>query len=505
VVQSAQDAIIVTDGTGTIISWNRAACTIFGYEEQEVIGRSLCLLMPERYREAHLMGLRRFLATGESYIMGRTAEFPGLRKDGREFPAEISLATWTTENGRYFSGILRDISERKQVEAFISRKEERLQHSQKMEVIGRFAAEVAHDFNHLLFIIMGSTQLLLKQLAPEDPSVKKLNEIGKAAERGQVLTQRLLNYSHTQPPRRQGVSLNTIVAEMTPLLERLVGKDIRIVANLAPGLGQVEADAGQIEQVLMNLAINARDAMTQGGVLTFHTANVEFGPGLVNERGKAVKPGSYARLAVSDTGIGMPPEVEAQCFAPFFTTKATGQGTGLGLSIVHGIIQRSGGMIDVQSLPGKGTTFLIDLPLVGSAGVQEPPVSAAKPARQGAKTVLVVDDSVDARMLTKEILEQDGYTVLEASSGEAALALAAEHPEPIDLLITDLMMPEMNGRELALRLTNQRPGMKVLYISAWDEHVAATYGVAGPGVVFLQKPFTPDTLSSKVQALLQVS
>jgi CheY-like chemotaxis protein len=342
-------------------------------------------------------------------------------------------------------------------------------------------------------------------MTPEDPSVKKLHEIGKAAERGQALTQRLLNYSRTQPLRRQGVSLNAIVAEMTPLLERLVGKDIRIVANLSTGLAQVEADAGQIEQVLMNLAINARDAMPQGGVLTFQTANVEFGQGFVNERGKAVRPGSYARLTVSDTGIGMSPEVEAQCFAPFFTTKETGQGTGLGLSIVHSIIQRSGGMIDVQSLPGRGTTFLIDLPLVDSAGTQEPPVPVAKPVRQGVKIVLVVDDSVDARMITQEILQQDGYTVLEASSGEAALALAAEHPEPIDLLITDLMMPGMNGRELALRLTSQRPGMKVLYISAWDEQVAASYGVVGPEVVFLQKPFTPDTLSSKVLALLQAS
>jgi len=498
VIQSAQDAIIVADGQGTILSWNRAARAIFGYEDQEAFGRSLCLLMPERYREAHLMGLRRFLATGESYIMGQTVEFPGLRKDGAEFPAEISLATWDTEDGRYFSGILRDISERKQVEAFISRKEERLQHSQKMDVLGRFAAEVAHDFNHLLFVIMGSAQLILKQMAPENPSVNKLTEIQKAVERGQALTQRLLNYSHSQPTQRRRVSLNAVIVELTPLLERLVGKNIHIVTNLFAGLGDVEADARQIEQVLMNLVINARDAMPHGGTLTLQTTSVE---GAVGEREKAAKPGSYARLAVSDTGIGMAPEVQARCFTPFFTTKEAGQGTGLGLSIVQSIVQQSGGVVGVQSRRGEGTTFLIDLPLIDSASAKE--ISAPKPARQGPRTVLVVDDSLDSRALTKTFLRQDGYTVLEAPSGEAALTLAANHPEPIDLLVTDIMMPEMNGRELALRLISQRPDMKVLYTSALGEQAMATYGVAGPEMIFLQKPFLPEALSAKVQLLLQ--
>lgn len=502
VVQSAPDAIILIDNRGTVVSWNKAAQAVFGYTEQEAVGEPLTLFMPERYREAHLRGVQRLLSTGESYLIGHTIEFEGRRKDGTEFPFELSLSSWTTDSGTYFSGILRDISERKRVDEWIVRKEEQLHQVQKMEAIGRLASEVAHDVNHLLFIILGSSELLRRRLAPKDPSVKKLDEIGKAVERGRALTQRLLSFGREKPQQPTPLNLNTIITDLAPMLERLVGKGITLVTRLAASLNLLLADTGQQEQVLMNLVTNARDAMPQGGAVTIETANVDGREALAGGSDEGRLAGPCVMLAVSDTGVGMDPQVQAHCFDHFFTTKAPDQGTGLGLATVHSIVRQNGGVITVQSEPGRGTTFRLYFPQVESLPSVDEPAVVSKPVPRGTETILVVDDDREARVLMQEWLQQQGYRVLEVADGETALLLAAQQPEPIHLLVTDVMMPAMNGKELARRLAALRAGLKVLYVSGCSEEVLASYGVTRPGDEWLPKPFTIEGFAAKVREIL---
>ncbi len=502
VVQSAPDAVILIDSRGTVVSWNKAAQAIFGYTEREAVGEPLTLFMPERYREAHLRGLQRFLSTGESYLLGHAVEFEGLRKDGTEFPFELSITSWSTDRGLYFSGILRDISERKRVDEWVAQKEERLHQAQKMEAIGRLASEVAHDFNHLLFIILGSSELLRRRLAPEDPSVKKLEEISKAVDRGRVMTQRLLSFGRKQPQQPVPLNLNSIVADLAPMLERLLGRGITLVTRLSASLAPVLADTSQLEQVLMNLVTNARDAMPRGGVVTIETATVD-GRDVPADGPEGSGPtGPCAVLAVSDTGVGMEPEVQAHCFDYFFTTKAPDQGTGLGLAMVRSIVQQNGGLVTVRSQPGQGTTFRLYFPQAGRSPATDEPAGPPKAVPRGTETILVVDDDCDARLLMQEWLQQQGYRVLEVADGETALLLAAQQPDPIHLLVTDMAMPAMNGKELARRLSDLRAGLKVLYVSGCSEEVLASYGVTRPGDEWLAKPFTIESLAAKVREVL---
>jgi PAS domain S-box-containing protein len=497
VVETAHEAIILTDAGGHIVSWNKAAQHTFGYDPAEIQGQSLKILVPERFRE--MWGLEWFHAQGGSELIGSTVEFQGLRKDGTEFPCELSLATWTTEDGPFFSAIIRDISERKRMEEWVYRKEEQLRQAQKMEAIGRLASQVAHDFNHVLFVIMSCSQLLLRRSAPDDPAKTKLEEIQKAADRGQTLTQQLLNYGRKQPRKPGKVSPNSIITDLIPMLERLVGKPITIRAELAPALGMVVADTSQLEQVIVNLATNARDAMRKGGTLTIQTRIV--GPeeaGLSENVSGAV---SAVLIAVSDNGSGMDAETKAHCLEPFFTTKSVGQGTGLGLATVADIVQQSGGRIDIDSEPGRGTTVRLYLPHVESPAAAAP---IARPSNPGmARTILVVDDDGHARRAMFEILQHHGYHVLEGTSGTHALALAAQHPDAIDLLLTDVVMPEMNGRDLAARLKEIRPGLKVIFVSGYSPDLISNYGVLNSGSLLLQKPFTPEALASKVRSVIE--
>ena len=663
VVQSAADAIVVADGDGLILTWNPAAERIFGYAEDEVRGRPLTILMPERYREAHCRGIERMRATGESRLIGTTMEAHGLRKDGREFPLECSLAMWTIGEKSFFSGILRDVTERKRGErrlaaqyavtralaeshsleeagqpilqavcqslewdlgalwkvdrranvlrcvdiwhgsstgldefkALTSRStfpsgvglpgrvwasgepawifdvirdgnfprlsiaqreevhgafgfpirqgdrvlgvleffshevrqpdevllqmmddlglkvgqffertqlEEQLQHSQKMDAVGRLAGGVAHDFNNLLTVINGCSALLLRRLDAADVLRRYPLEIQRASERAASLTQQLLAFSRRQMLEPKVLNLNENVSAMDSMLRRLIGEHIDLVTILGADLGRVKADSSQMEQVIMNLAVNARDAMPEGGKLTIETANVELDEAYAS-RHMTVEPGAYVLLAISDTGHGMDEETQVRLFEPFFTTKEKGKGTGLGLSTVYGIIKQSGGMIWVYSELGRGTTFKIYLPRVVDV-LEEPSLVSVSGAESagGTETILLVEDEESVRALACEALEEAGFHVLEARHGAEALVVSHRHQGPIHLMLTDVVMPEMSGRVLADRLAPQRPSLKVLYMSGYTDNAIIHQGVLDPGTAFLHKPFSPDALVRKVREVL---
>ncbi len=378
--------------------------------------------------------------------------------------------------------------------------EQQFRQAQKMEAVGRLAGGVAHDFNNLLTVIQGYGDLLLA--AEADPRKRaRLEQMAKAAGRAVALTRQLLAFSRQQVLDLRVLDLNAGIADVSSMLRRLIGEDIELATVLAPDLGHVKADAGQIEQVLMNLAVNARDAMPDGGQLTIETANVVLDQGYAGRHGAAVRPGPYVMLAVSDTGIGMDAATKEKIFEPFFTTKEKGKGTGLGLAMVYGFIKQCGGNIWLYSEPGSGTCFKIYLPRVDAAVAE---TAAASPAERvsGTETVLLVEDEENVREFAREALSESGYRLLEAGDGAQALALLAAAPGSIHLVITDLVLPGMSGRELAERARAAHPAMRLMFISGYTDDAALRRGIAGGGALFLQKPFrAPDLLAKIRQAL----
>ncbi|WP_447975046.1 ATP-binding protein [Nitrospira sp. Kam-Ns4a] len=421
-------------------------------------------------------------------------EYRMLTADGRVVWVR-DLATVIVERGRpvKLCGVLLMINERKELEA-------QLLQAQKMEAVGKLAGGVAHDFNNLLTIINGYSHLLLSRLAVNDPLRPDVEEIKQAGDRAAALTQQLLAFSRRQVLIPSVLDLNAVVSGMSSMVQRLLGEDIDLSTALAPALGHVRADRSQLEQVIMNLAVNARDAMPQGGKLTIETANVDIDDSF--RHGQVVAPGRYVLLAVSDTGQGMDEETKARVFEPFFTTKGLGKGTGLGLSTVYGIVRQSGGYIFVYSEPGKGSTFKIYLPRVDEAVEPEPAALADPGLPRGNETILLVEDEPGVRMLVRDTLELQGYTVLEARHGIEALVLSSRHPGPVHLLLTDVVMPQMSGREVAAQLLAARPDVKVLYMSGYAENSVVHHGILDPGTAFLQKPFTPDVLVRRVREVL---
>jgi PAS domain S-box-containing protein len=380
-------------------------------------------------------------------------------------------------------------------------KEEQLRQSQKMEAVGQLAGGIAHDFNNLLTAITGYSELTLRRLQPEDPLYRNIEEVKKAGERAASLTRQLLAFSRKQVLQPKVLGLNSIISEVEKMLCRLIGEDIDLRTVLEPQLGRIKADPGQIEQVLLNLAVNARDAMPHGGKLTIETENVYLDEGYAGQH-IAVNPGHYVMLAVSDNGTGIDERTRARIFEPFFTTKEAGKGTGLGLSTVYGIVKQSGGNIWVYSEVGRGTSFKVYLPRVDE-GAQEYKRSAEpKDALQGTEMILLAEDEDVVRKLTREVLEMCGYKVLEAANGGAALLICERQKEPIHLLITDVIMPEMGGRELSDRLSQLHPEMKVLYMSGYTDNAIVHQGVLNEGANFIQKPFSPDALARKVREVL---
>lgn len=416
---------------------------------------------------------------------------------------------WVRDSGRavregdsvMIYGVVSDITERKHLE-------NQLRQAQKMEAIGQLAGGVAHDFNNILTVISGYTELLLRRYPdPADPQREDIMLIKKASEQAANLTRQLLAFSRQQTLRPQILNLNTVVLNLERMLRRLSGENIVMRTDLEPSLGQVKADPGQIEQVLLNLALNARDAMPRGGELTIKTVNLEL-PDRAIEPGLDLLPGSYVALLVTDTGVGMEAEVQNRIFDPFFTTKEPGRGTGLGLSTVYGIVRQSEGYIQVESRPGQGTTFTVYLPRLGEVDPPEPAGPAPVPATNSldsnnAKTILLVEDEASVRLITHRFLQRQGYLVLEARHPEQALELCRQHRGSLDLLITDLIMPYMNGHELAQRLLQIYPNLKVLYISGYTDDALNEQGILLPDIVFLEKPFSSADLIQKVGEALK--
>jgi two-component system, cell cycle sensor histidine kinase and response regulator CckA len=497
IIDSAMDAVISVDEEQRIRVFNPAAERILGASAAEVIGAHLGRFLPERHRARHDALVRGFDDSGiRARAMGAHGALVALRADGREIPIEASISRTSAGGEKLFTVILRDVSEQRRIEA-------QLRQSQKMEAVGRLAGGVAHDFNNMLTAISGHAQLVLDDIAPDDPIRADLDEILKAADRSAELTRQLLAFSRKQILKPQLLDLADVVAGMKRMLGRLIGEDIELATVLKPGTPKVSADRGQIEQILMNLIVNSRDAMPGGGKLTIGTQNAVLDAEYGRAHDVDFAPGSYVLLSVSDTGVGMDAETKKHIFEPFFTTKEVGKGTGLGLATVYGIVKQSGGYVWVYSEPGQGTTFKIYLPAAGQAGAAEAAGGATSSAPPGTETLLLVEDEPAVRSLICRVLERAGYTVLSAANGEDALRTAAGHGAVIDLLLTDVVMPGMTGKAVAERLTASRPEMRVLYMSGYTDDAIVQHGVLEAGTAFIQKPLAPAQLLKKVREVLR--
>ncbi len=385
--------------------------------------------------------------------------------------------------------------------AQLKKAQDQLLHAQKMEAVGRLAGGVAHDFNNVLSVIISYSSMMMTDMPPTDPARHDVEQIKIAADRAAALTRQLLAFSRQQVLEARVLDLNSVVQGVETMLTRLIGADVDLAFGLKPGVHPVMADPGQLEQVLMNLAINARDAMPRGGKLTIETGNVELDQHYADEH-LGVHPGAYAMLAVSDTGTGMDKATLARIFEPFFTTKPQGKGTGLGLATAMGIIQQSGGSIWAYSEPDNGTTFKVYLPRTTEAAGPQAEPDTAVAVLHGTETILLAEDEAQVRTVVRGILEQAGYVVLEAADAGEALALCERHPGPIHLVLTDVVMPQMNGRQLADRLCAMRPGLPVLFMSGYTDGAIMLHGMLESGLAFLQKPFTPQSLARRVRQVL---
>jgi len=472
--------------------------SMLGYSPQEWLADPMSWMnsIQAEDREIALVAEKRFQNTHELFF----AEYRMISRDGRVlwFRDEAVLLQETENHGLVMQGVLYDISTHKRLE-------EELRHSQKMEAVGQLAGGVAHDFNNLLMLIQAHNERLRERINPAEPAQEDIVEIGRAVTRAAALTRQLLAFSRKQILHVKVLDLNAIVVHVTKMLDRLIGNNIELSVRQAPSLARVKADPAQIEQVILNLAVNARDAMPHGGSLILETRNADVKEGDAPTC-NGVPPGKYVVLLVRDNGIGMDSETQSRIFEPFFTTKEAGKGTGLGLATVYGGVKQMDGAIQVSSLPGRGTTFEIYLPQLDSSDVSESVSdhkNAIDAAPQGTETILLAEDQDGIRDLVREFLQRKGYTVLFATDGEDALRIVSQHKRRIDLLLTDVIMPNVGGRDLARRLLEHQPRMKVLFMSGYAE--PAISGERDGGVPVLQKPFLLDVLAHKIRDLLDGS
>ena len=498
-IEASPLAVVVSDASGTVHVWNPAAVRMFGWTEAETIGHPNPLLSSEGSPE--LRAACNLVLHGERFS---NTEICGRTRAGSGVFISFSGAPLLGAQEEIVSmmAIMTDITEAKAAAEALHRSEDQLRQSMKMEAVGKLAGGVAHDFNNLLSVITGYSELLLTRIDGRNPARREIEEIHKAGERAAALTQQLLAFSRRQVLKPKRLRMNEVAENLGKMLRRLIGADIDFATESQEGLWTVRADPSQIEQILMNLCINARDAMPAGGKLVVSTANVTLEAPLV-ERELTIPPGRYATLRVADNGSGMDEEILSRIFEPFFTTKDPGKGTGLGLAMVYGIVKQSEGYIRVVSAPGEGTTFSIYLP---AAAGEEPETEKDRPEAEfedptGKRTILLVEDEEMVRELAIEIFQGAGYTVLDAPNGASALAICDRHEGCIDLLVTDLVMPGMNGIELARRVCDSRPGIPVLFMSGFAEDVKERLGDLDEGRAFLQKPITPTKLSRKVREI----
>ena len=492
-LDSATQAIISIDRTGRIVLTNRRAHEMFGYSQEELLGEKIEILLPDSKRSTHRGDREDYFQRPRIRPMGIGMDLAGRRKDGKEFPVEVSLSYLEMPQGVFAIAFVSDISQRKQLE-------DQLMHAQKMEAVGRLAGGVAHDFNNMLTVISGYNRMILDELSPLDPLRGYAEEILKAADRAGALTNQLLAFSRRQIMQPRVINVNAVIEQTEKMLRRLIGEDVELEFGLKPNIGNIRADPGHVEQAIMNLAVNARDAMPLGGRLTIETANVQLDENYAKTH-MGVIPGDFVMIAVSDTGIGMDAETKRRIFEPFFTTKEKGKGTGLGLATVYGMVKQAGGDIWVYSEPGRGTTFKLYFPRVTEAVTDA--LTADRESPQGRnETILVVEDEKAVRDLTVRMLQQLGYSVLIASGGAEAMEISASHPQRIALLLTDVVMPNMSGRQLADILAETRPDMKVIYLSGYTENTVIHHGVLDAGMEFLPKPFSREVLAKKIRDVL---
>ena len=490
-VEKAPVGIYRSTPAGRFVTANEAFARILGY------GSPAEVLTLDMARDVYAdPDERRHLIEQDTYTdrVYDELEATWKKKDGTRIRVQLSVRASRDAQGQveYYEAFVRDITGQRQMEA-------QLAQAQKMEAIGRLAGGVAHDFNNLLTIILSYSELLLQDMRPDAPTRDDIEQIRKAANGASELTRQLLAFSRQQVLQPKVVDLNAAVSGIERLLSRVLREDIQLGCSLAPDVGTVKVDPGQLEQVIMNLAVNARDAMPSGGRVTIETANVDMDETYVQAHALAA-PGRYVMLAVTDTGMGMDAATQARIFEPFFTTKEVGKGTGLGLATVQGIVQQSGGFIWVYSEPNHGTCFKVYLPRVDAPPSQTDDVAGG--SLRGTETVLVVEDMAAVRAVTCQMLRRFGFTVHDAADGTTALELAQTIAHPIDLLLTDVVMPDINGRDLATQFQARRPHMKVLFMSGYTDDAVVRHGILQEGIAYLQKPFTPVSLVRKVREVL---
>ena len=489
--------MVVVDQRGEIVLLNVQAEKQFGYNRDELVGQPVTNIIPEGFAERIIADDLRSAADALAQQIGTGIELVARRKDGSEFPIEIMLSPLESADGILVTAAIRNISVRKLAES-------QLLQAQKLESIGRLAGGIAHDFNNMLFVINGHAEMLDQDLMAEgradpdqDETLRNVRAIREAGERAATLTAQLLAFSHQQVISLQVLDINAAIDGLEPMVRQLIGENMRLVVKLGHDAGHIRADAGQLDQILVNLVVNARDAMPDGGTVTIETGDVLLDKPYAIEH-VDVRPGPYVLLAVTDTGIGMDRVTREHIFEPFFTTKELGQGTGLGLATTYGIVRQAGGHIWVYSEPGVGSTFKLYFPRVDAPGTAEPPAVAATPA-VGTGTVLVVEDEPVVRDMTTQMLTRSGYRVLAVADGAEAIAQMARLEEPIDVLVTDVIMPHMSGIELAELVMDRYPDVGVVMLSGYTAQTLNLERVTARGARFVPKPVTSGQLVLAVQ------
>ena len=488
IIETTNEGVWIIDAEAKTTFANPRMASMLGTVPKAMIGVSIFDFVRD---EATVNALRHH----EAHAAGQS-EIKLERKDGNVTWAMLDTTPIIDGSGQYEGALVMamDVSSRKRLE-------EQLRQAQKMEAVGSLAGGIAHDFNNLLSVILSGTSLVLEGLRPGDPIIAELEEVRKAGERAGALTRQLLAFSRQQLLEPRTLDLNQVVLGLDKMLRRLMGEDMELSLLLSHMLGKIHADPGQIEQIIMNLVVNARDAMPEGGKVTIESGNCQL-TAAYTALHLGVTPGEYVMLAITDTGVGMDAETRQRIFEPFFTTKEKGRGTGLGLSTVFGIVQQSGGHIWVYSEPGKGTTFKVYFPRKDGP-LDEPPTVPPSPLTlRGVETILLVEDEEQVRAISRTILRRYGYNVLEAQNGGEAFLICERYTAKIHLLVTDVVMPRMSGRQLAERLAPMRPDMRVLFVSGYTENSVVHHGVLDAGIAFLQKPITPDALLRKVREVL---